>query len=58
MHIVWCWPVTSFMDLKHSMNVNLVNLKDDSEKTGLKDIQEKDAEISLVRSWVESGEKT
>ena len=46
------------MDLKYSMNVNLVNLKDDSEKIGLKDIQEKDAEISLVRSWVESGEKT
>ena len=37
--------------------MNLVNLKDDFEMTILKDIQEKDAEISLVRSWVESGEK-
>ena len=38
------------------MNVNLVNLKDDSEMTSLKDIQEKDATISLERSWVEPGE--
>ena len=44
-------------DPKHTMNLNLVNLKDDSNMTSLKDIQEKDAEISLVRSWVESGEK-
>ena len=38
------------------MNVNLVNLKDDSDMTSLKDIQENDAEIFLVRSWVESSE--
>ena len=44
-------------DPKHTMNVNLVSLKGDSEMTSLKDIQEKDAEISLVRSWVESGKK-
>ena len=44
-------------DPKHTMNVNLVNLKDDSEMTSLKDIQENDAAIFLVRSWVESSEK-
>ena len=43
-------------DPKHTIIVILVNLKDDSEMTSLKDIQENDAEISLVRSWVESGE--